>query len=51
MLSSFKYTKNIVSNHMLDDEKEYIKNNVDDIRIWSRTPEYNQSVTSIIKKK
>jgi hypothetical protein len=50
MLSSFKYTKNIVSNHMLDDEKEYIKNNVDDIRIWSRTPDYNQSVTSIIKK-
>jgi hypothetical protein len=50
MLNSFKYTKNIVSNHMLDDEKEYIKNNVENIRIWSRTPDYNQSVTSIIKK-
>ena len=51
MLQSFKFTNNIVSNHMLDDEKEYIKNNVADIRIWSKTPEYNQSVTSIIKKK
>jgi hypothetical protein len=50
MLNSFKYTKNIVSNHMLDDEKKYIKNNVENIRIWSRTPDYNQSVTSIIKK-
>jgi hypothetical protein len=50
MLNSFKYTKNIVSNHMLDDEKEYIKNNVENIRIWSKTPDYNQSVTSIIKK-
>jgi hypothetical protein len=51
MLQSFKFTNNIASNHILDDEKEYIKNNVADIRIWSKTPEYNQSVTSIIKKK
>jgi uncharacterized protein YlbG (UPF0298 family) len=51
MLQSFKFTKNIVSNHILDVEKEYIKNNVDNIKIWSKTPEYNQSVTSIIKKK
>ena len=51
MLQSFKYTNNIASNHILDDEKEYIKNNVADIRIWSKTPENNQSVTSIIKKK
>ena len=51
MLQSFKFTNNIASNHILDDEKEYIKNNVDSIKIWSKTPEYNQSVTSIIKKK
>jgi hypothetical protein len=51
MLQSFKFTNNIASNHILDDEKEYIKNNVADIRIWSKTPEYNQSVTSIVKKK
>jgi cyclopropane fatty-acyl-phospholipid synthase-like methyltransferase len=50
MLQSLKYTKNIVSNHMLDDEKEYIRNNVDNIIIHSKSPEFNQSVTSIIKK-
>jgi hypothetical protein len=51
MLQSFRHTNNIASNHILDDEKEYIKNNVNNIIIWSKTPEYNQSVTSIIKKK
>ncbi len=51
MLYTIQYTKNVISNHITDDEKEYIKDNVDDIRIWTRTPEYNQSVTSIIKKK
>jgi predicted O-methyltransferase YrrM len=51
MLQSFRYTKNIASNHMLDEEKEYIKNNVDDVKIWSRTPGYSESVTSVIKKK
>ncbi len=51
MLYTVQYTRNVISNHILDDEKEYIINNVDDIRIWTRTPEYNQSVTSIIKKK
>jgi hypothetical protein len=50
MLQSFHYTKNIVSNHILDDEKNYLKNNVESVRIWTKTPEYNQSVTSIIKK-
>lgn len=51
MLFNFKYTGNIVSNHMTDEEREYIKNNTDSVQIWSRTPEYNQSVTAIIKKK
>jgi hypothetical protein len=51
MLYTIKYTNNIISNHILEEEKEYIKKNLDDIIIWTRTPEYNQSVTSIIKKK
>lgn len=51
MLYTIHYTKNVISNHITEDEKNYIKNNVEDIRIWTRTPEYNQSVTSIIKKK
>jgi hypothetical protein len=51
MLYTIKYTKHVVSNHILDDEKEYLKNNIEDIRVWTKTPDYNQSVTSIIKKK
>jgi len=51
MLYTIHYTKNVISNHITDDEKNYIKDNVENIRIWTRTPEYNQSVTSIIKKK
>lgn len=51
MLYTIQYTKNVISNHILDEEKEYIINTIDDIRVWTRTPEYNQSVTSIIKKK
>lgn len=50
MLYTIQYTKNIISNYILDEEKEHIKNTIDDIRIWTKTPEYNQSVTSIIKK-
>jgi hypothetical protein len=51
MLYTLQYTKNLISNHITDEEKDYIQNTVEDIRIWTRTPEYNQSVTSIIKKK
>lgn len=51
MLYTLQYTNNLISNHITNEEKDYIQNTVDNIRIWSRTPEYNQSVTSIIKKK
>ena len=51
MLQNFIYTKNIISNHMTDEEKIYIKNNTDSVRIWTKTPGFNESVTSIIKKK
>jgi len=51
MLFNMKYTNNVISNHMTEEEKEYIKNNTESIKIWTRTPEYNISVTSIIKKK
>lgn len=51
MLYTIQYTKNVISNHILDEEKDYIINTIDNIRVWTRTPEYNQSVTSIIKKK
>lgn len=51
MLYNLKYTKNLISNHITVDEKNYIEGHVDTIVIWSKTPEYNQSVTSIIIKK
>jgi hypothetical protein len=51
MLNVLYYNKKLISNHITDEEKEYIQQNVDFLKIWSRTPEYNQSVTSIIKKK
>lgn len=51
MLYNLKYTNNLVSNHITDDEKRYIEENVESIFIWSVNAQYNQSVTSIIKKK
>lgn len=51
MLYTIQYTKNVISNHMTDEEKQYIKNNVKNIEIWSKNKECNQSVTSIIQKK
>lgn len=51
MLYSFSYTNNLISNHITNDEKEYIESNVENIFIWSRNTEHNMSVTSIITKK
>lgn len=51
MLFTLKYTKNLISNHILEDEKNYIEQNTEFVNIWTRTPEFNQSVTSIIKKR
>jgi hypothetical protein len=50
MLFNLKYTNNLISNHITDEEKKYITKNIDSIEIWSKNIEYNQSVTSIIKK-
>jgi hypothetical protein len=51
MLQNFKYTQKLLSNHITEDERKYIRDNTDTVTIWTRNPEYNQSVTSIIKKK
>jgi len=50
MLFNFNYTKKIVSNHITDDEKNYINNNIKSINIWSENSEYNLGATSIIQK-
>ena len=51
MLQNFKYTNNLISNHMLDDEIRYLEKNIESIEIWSKNIEHNISVTSIIRKR
>ena len=51
MLEEYKKNGVIESNYILDDEKKYINENIKSITIWSKTPDYNKSVTSIIIKK
>lgn len=51
MLFNLKYTGNLISNHITQEEKAYIENNIESITIWSSSIHFNQSVTSIIKKK
>ena len=36
---------------MNEEEKKYIQNNTQSIEIWSRTEDFQESVTSIIIKK
>ena len=51
LLTNFKNTTNIISNHMTDEEKVYLEENIESIEIWSKNIEHNISVTSIIRKR
>jgi len=51
MLENFKEGGLITSNHISNENKKHIEESVDSIKIWTRTPDYNESVTSIIVKK
>lgn len=51
MLYNLKYSGNLISNHISEEEKEYIENNIESIVIWSSNIPHNMSATSIIKKK
>jgi hypothetical protein len=51
MLNQLNETGKLLSNHISDKDKKYIEESIDSIKIWSRTPDYNESVTSIIIKK
>jgi hypothetical protein len=51
MLNQFNETGKLLSNHISDKDKKYIEESIDSIKIWTRTPDYNESVTSIIIKK
>jgi 23S rRNA U2552 (ribose-2'-O)-methylase RlmE/FtsJ len=50
MLSDYKKNKKITSNHMTSDEIYFLESNIKTIEIWTRTPDFANSVTSIIKK-
>jgi hypothetical protein len=51
LLTNFKNTTNIISNHMTDEEKVYLEENIESIEIWSKNIEHNISVTSVIRKR
>jgi hypothetical protein len=51
MLNHFNKTKEIISNHISKENKDNIEKSIDSINIWTRTPDFNESVTSIIIKK
>ena len=51
MLDNFKEDGRLISNHISDEDKKHIGESIDSINIWTRTPDFNESVTSIIVKK
>jgi hypothetical protein len=51
MLKNIKNSGEVVSNHILQENKNYLKDNIESVYIWSRTPDHQESVTSIIFKK
>lgn len=51
MLKTFISDKKIISNYIESEDIEYLENNIESIDIWSRTEDYSESVTSVIKKK
>lgn len=51
MLEKFNVEGVITSNHMTQEEIEYLNNNIKQVEIWTRTPDKAQSVTSAIFKK
>ena len=51
MLKSIRSGGEVISNHIKECNKNYLKEAIESIYIWSRTPDYQESVTSIIFKK
>jgi hypothetical protein len=49
MLNNFINTGKIESDYLTDDEKEYLNNNIESIKIYQSKPDW--SITSIIIKK
>lgn len=51
MLNNLEKTGKLTSNYISEENKKYIEEFTQSINIWTRTPNYNESVTSIIEKK
>jgi len=51
MLFEMKEKNTLTSNYITEEDKKYIMENVESIEIWTATPDYGRSVTSIIRKK
>ena len=49
MLNNFINTGKIESDYLTDDEKEYLNNNIESVKIYQSKPDW--SITSVIKKK
>ena len=50
MLETLKHTKKVISSYMSDEAISYIQSNTKDVNIWSKTIDFNESVTSVIEK-
>jgi hypothetical protein len=50
MLTNYNKDKKIISNYITTEEINFLESNIDSVEIWTRTPDFTQSVTSIIKK-
>lgn len=50
MLNKLNETGKIISNYITDEEKNYIEDRIEYIKIWTRTDSFADSVTSVIKK-
>ena len=51
MLNNLEKTGKVTSNYISEENKKYIEEFTESINIWTRTPNYDESVTSIIVKK
>lgn len=51
MLTMFKITNKITSNHINKENISFIENNIESIQIWGNPSDLTGSITSIIKKK
>ena len=50
MLTNYNKDKKIISNYITTEEINFLESNIESVEIWTRTPDFTQSVTSIIKK-